>query len=53
VKYLNWPFAFSGRVQFGPTIGLVETIVPLEVKRNHGIPASVFEIPAGFTVTPP
>ncbi len=53
VKYLNWPFAFSGRVQFGPTPGLIETIVPLEVKRNHGIPASVFEIPAGFTVTPP
>ena len=53
VAFLNWPFAFSGRVQFGPTPGLVETIVPIEVKRNHAIAASVFEIPAGFSVTPP
>ena len=51
VGYLNWPYALSGEIQFGPTPGLTETIKPLEVARGKAIAASVFEIPAGFTVT--
>lgn len=53
VRYLNWPFALSGRIQFGPSAALVETIEPIEAARNRTIAASVFEIPAGFAVTPP
>ena len=53
VRYLNWPFALSGRIQFGPSAELVETIEPIEAARNQTIAASVFEIPAGFAVTPP
>lgn len=53
VRCLNWPFALSGRVQFGPSAALVETIKLIEAARNQTIAASVFQIPAGFAVTPP
>ena len=53
VAYLNWPFALSARIQFGASTALVETIVPIEARRNQAIAATVFDIPAGFTVTPP
>lgn len=53
ISYLNWPFVLSGRVQYGPMRGMFETIVPIAVDHGQSIPASVFEIPAGFSVIGP
>jgi hypothetical protein len=50
-RYLNFPYALSGLVQFGPSAGLMETIEPQEVDRGKAIATSVFQIPDGFTVT--
>jgi hypothetical protein len=50
VSYLNWPFAMSGHVQFGPTDAMSDTIEPLAVARDQPIDASVFDMPSGFTV---
>lgn len=49
VSYLNWPFAFSGRVRHGPTPTLYDTIELLSVEQGRAIPSEVFEIPKGFT----
>jgi hypothetical protein len=49
--YLNWPFALSGRVQFGPDAQQFETIVAVTAQRGVAFQPSIFEIPAGFTVT--
>ena len=53
--YLNWPFALSGRIQFGPDVGpgatLFQTIETLVVERDKAIATTVFDVPAGFSVT--
>ena len=46
-KYLNWPYALSGQINI---MNQVETIKPLEIKTNQAIPASMFDIPAGYKV---
>lgn len=51
VAHLNWPFALSGSLRFGIGDGFVETIETLAIEHGMAIAPSVFEIPAGLSVT--